>query len=143
MRVDSRSAPSLEQAVEIAQGILPREFTETDDLPASWALLPSPRTSDTNGPGHHGDGGPDLRTVVDLLPTPAVNDMGEGKTFEWWDEWAPRQKAADGTPAPHGKSLAIEAQRMAADGAPTPPPSTDGNPSWDEPPLFPPTTEDD
>ena len=33
---------------------------------------------------------------VALLPTPAVNDMGAGKTVEWWDEWAARQKAADG-----------------------------------------------
>ena len=52
------------------------------------------------------------RTATALLPTPAVNDMGEGKTLEWWDDWAPRQKAADGRPAPHGRSLAIEAQRM-------------------------------
>lgn len=40
------------------------------------ALLPSPRTSDTNGAGRHGDGGMDLRTAVaeiPLLPTPAVN----------------------------------------------------------------------
>lgn len=47
----------------------------------------------------------------DLLPTPAVNDMGDGKSIEWWDEWAPRQKAADGTKAAHGRSLAIEALR--------------------------------
>lgn len=50
--------------------------------------------------------------VIGLLPTPAVNDMGEGKTLEWWDDWAPRQKAADGRRAPHGRSLAIEAQRL-------------------------------
>lgn len=39
--------------------------------PAAWggALLPSPRTSDTNGAGVHGDGGLDLRTAVTLLPT--------------------------------------------------------------------------
>jgi hypothetical protein len=57
---------------------------------------------------------PFLTDVVqtDLLPTPAVNDMGDGKTLEWWEEWAPRQKSADGRPAPHGKSLAIEALRM-------------------------------
>ncbi len=36
------------------------------------ALLPTPRTSDTNGAGHHGDGGMDLRTTVTLLPTPRV-----------------------------------------------------------------------
>lgn len=33
-------------------------------------LLPTPRTSDTNGAGVHGDGGMDLRTAVSLLPTP-------------------------------------------------------------------------
>jgi DNA (cytosine-5)-methyltransferase 1 len=48
---------------------------------------------------------------VTLLPTPVANDIGRDKTLAWWDEWAPRQKAADGTLAPHGKSLAIEAQR--------------------------------
>jgi hypothetical protein len=57
-----------------------------------------------------------------LLPTPAVNDMGEGKTLEWWDDWAPRQKSSDGRPAPHGRSLAIEAQRL----LPTPA-AQDGN----------------
>jgi DNA (cytosine-5)-methyltransferase 1 len=35
-------------------------------------LLPSPRTSDTNGAGVHGDGGLDLRTAVALLPTPTT-----------------------------------------------------------------------
>jgi hypothetical protein len=42
-------------------------------------LLPSPRTSDTNGAGHHGDGGMDLRTAVaeiPLLPTPATKEPG-------------------------------------------------------------------
>jgi hypothetical protein len=37
-------------------------------------LLPTPRTSDTNGTGLHGTGGPDLRTVVSLLPTPSASD---------------------------------------------------------------------
>ncbi len=64
----------------------------------------------------------DSDDAVALLPTPAVNDMGAGKTVEWWDEWAARQKAADGRPAPHGKSLAIEAQRL----LPTPR-ATDGD----------------
>ena len=27
-------------------------------------LLPTPRTTDTNGAGHHGEAGPDLRTVI-------------------------------------------------------------------------------
>ena len=29
-----------------------------------YSLLPTPKTSDTNGSGHHGEGGPDLRTVI-------------------------------------------------------------------------------
>ncbi|SFO60515.1 hypothetical protein SAMN05421854_102500 [Amycolatopsis rubida] len=37
---------------------------------SSASLLPTPKTSDTNGPGTHGDGGLDLRTVAALLPTP-------------------------------------------------------------------------
>jgi hypothetical protein len=43
----------------------------SDEHRTQWqVLMPTPRTSDTNGPGSHGTGGPDLRTVVSLLPTP-------------------------------------------------------------------------
>ena len=38
--------------------------------------------------------------------------MGEGKTVEHWDAWTDRMKAAVGNGNGHGKSLAIEAQRM-------------------------------
>jgi DNA (cytosine-5)-methyltransferase 1 len=79
---------------------------------ATGVLLPTPRTSDTNGAGHHGTGGIDLRTAVTLLPTPAVNDMGEGKTPDVWDEWTAKMQAAHGNGNGHGKSLAIEAQRL-------------------------------
>lgn len=41
------------------------------------ALLPTPRTSDTNGIAFHGNGGLDLRTAVALLPTPTAN-LGRG-----------------------------------------------------------------
>ena len=44
-------------------------------------LLPTPRTSDTNGAGHHGDGGMDLRTTVTLLPTPAAQDGNGGGRY--------------------------------------------------------------
>jgi DNA (cytosine-5)-methyltransferase 1 len=40
----------------------------------SAPLLPTPRTSDTNGAGQHGQGGVDLRTAVSLLPTPTTQD---------------------------------------------------------------------
>ena len=57
-------------AQEIATG-----FVET-----RWpGLLLTPRTSDMNHPGLHGNGGQDLRTTIaigmNLLPTPTVNDM--------------------------------------------------------------------
>lgn len=47
-----------------------------------------------------------------LLPTPAVNDMGAGKTVADWDAWTDRMKAEHGNGNGHGKSLAIEAQRL-------------------------------
>lgn len=81
-------------------------------------LLPSPRTSDTNGAGHHGDGGMDLRTAVaeiPLLPTPAVNDMGAAYTPETWDEWTASMKAKHNNGNGHGKSLNVEAQRLRLD----------------------------
>jgi hypothetical protein len=58
-----------------------------------------------------------------LLPTPAVNGMGSGKDPEAWNEWAARQKSADGRPAPHGKSLEQEALTM----LPTPRSRLEGN----------------
>jgi len=117
-----------------------------DDSCLAGALLPTP----TSQAAKHGELSPVERegnrpqdngnlwvvmprlTETALLPTPAVNDMGEGKTLEWWDDWAPRQKSSDGRPAPHGKSLAIEALR-ASHGATTAPPSPDGNTSSDDP----------
>src|SRR5690606_112987 len=49
-------------------------------------LLPTPRTSDTNGPGSHVDGGPDLRTAVTLLPTPTARDWKDGAGTTWHPE---------------------------------------------------------
>jgi DNA (cytosine-5)-methyltransferase 1 len=78
------------------------------------ALLPTPRATDgTNGgPNQRGSSGDlMLPSAVHLLPTPAVNDMGAGKTVEAWDEWTARMKAKHGNGNGHGSSLAIEAQR--------------------------------
>lgn len=49
---------------------------------------------------------------VTLLPTPAVNDMGAGKTIEAWDAWTAKMQAKHGNGNGHGKPLAIEAQRL-------------------------------
>lgn len=79
------------------------------------ALLPTPRATDgTNGgPNQRGSSG-DLMlpsAVQHLLPTPVVNDMGEGKTVEWWDDWTARAKATHGNGNGHGASLHIESLR--------------------------------
>lgn len=55
------------------------------------------------------------RDALTLLPTPAVNDMGAGKTVDaWdaWDAWTERMKSAHGNGNGHGASLHIEALRM-------------------------------
>ena len=54
---------------------LPTPELHTDGSGSS-SLLPTPRTTDMNGPGKHGAGGQDLRTTIALLPTPAANDSG-------------------------------------------------------------------
>jgi hypothetical protein len=87
----------------------------TDSINSALAhLLPTPLTTDYNTPASEW-GKEDrlqLRDINVLLPTPAVNDMGAGKDPEAWNEWAAKQKAADGRPAPHGKSLEQEALTM-------------------------------
>jgi hypothetical protein len=54
-------------------------------MPLSIAaqLLPTPTTSDRNGPGEHGDGGRDLRTTVSLLPTPRAQN-GDPRNMRPW-----------------------------------------------------------
>lgn len=97
---------------------LPTSAHHTDDS-ASSSLLPTPSVSDGTG-GHMNRSGdrshelllPGVARELALLPTPAVNDMGEGKTVEAWDEWTERQKAKHGNGNEHGASLAIEAQRL-------------------------------
>jgi len=68
------------------------------------------------GPADSGNG------PVAPLPTPAVNDMGAGKTVEDWDAWTDAMRDKHGNGNGHGKSLAIEAQRL----LPTPR-ATDGD----------------
>lgn len=83
-------------------------------------LLPTP-TAQTFGTQHGKD--PNRATVYSLdamaakgmlLPTPAVNDMGAGKTPADWDRWTADMQARHGNGNGHGKSLAIEALRLGA-----------------------------
>lgn len=47
-----------------------------------------------------------------LLPTPVVNDMGEGKTVEQWEQWTQDMQERHGNGNGHGRSLAIEVQTL-------------------------------
>ncbi len=91
-------------------------------LRAVSGLLPTPRATDgtKGGPNQRGSSGDlMLPSAVHLLPTPAVNDMGAGKTVEAWDEWgqyAPaiaRWEAILGRPAPAPTETTMKgAQRL-------------------------------
>jgi hypothetical protein len=48
-----------------------------------------------------------------LLPKPVVNDMGDNKTPEWWDDWVAQKRAQHGNNG-HGPSLAIEMKKLQA-----------------------------
>jgi len=94
----------------------------TPELPTSGrdcSSLPTPRTSDTNGAGRHGDGGLDLRTAVTLLPTPTTQDkVGVRGDFNWD---SPNQ------------TLREVASLLGQPGATTAPLSPDGSASSDDP----------
>lgn len=64
-----------------------------------------------------------------MLPTPVVNDMGRGKTIEWWDDWNTRVN--------HGKSLDIEAVKLAMLPTPTVQAGTHGGGTQDRGPGSP------
>ena len=88
-----------------------RTWADTGGPDREGNLLPTPVVGDAERSSLTYDrGNPTL--VGALLPTPAVNDMGEGKTVDRWDEWTGDMKAKHGNGNGHGKSLAIEAQRL-------------------------------
>ena len=75
-------------------------------------LLPTPVSDNSRGLPSKGTDYASLANVaVSLLPTPAVNDMGAGKTVEAWDEWTARMKSSHGNGNGHGASLHIESLR--------------------------------
>lgn len=126
------------------QGAAPPQPATQEPAPGGTRpvdLLPTPRVTDgTSGPGQHGDGGPDLRTllatpaardgkgsgqasrdwltehgaletdVLDLLPTPSVVDMGDGKDPDQWAQWTEEMDAVHHNGNGHGRSLSVEAQ---------------------------------
>lgn len=84
--------------------------------------LPTPTSRDWKGQNQRGDTSCVPGAIAALLPTPAVNDMGEGKTVEWWDDWTAKMQEAHGNGNGHGRSLAIEERLL-----PTPTSTTGRN----------------
>jgi hypothetical protein len=82
-----RSSVALNQAIEIAQGVLPREFESWNEVPGS--LMPTPNTMDhlpartpEQKAANKGKGGyANVRETVvnDLFPTPAARDFKDGQ----------------------------------------------------------------
>lgn len=120
-RADYRSVNS-NPGVRGQSGVMP---ASEHSLPAKiHQMLPTPATEHSSG-GYNPAWGHGM-TLLDaakvivgappgpatLLPTPAVNDMGRGKTVEDWDAWTTKMQAAHGNGNGHGKSLEIEAQRL-------------------------------
>ena len=68
MRSDSRSAPSLEQAMELAAGVVPRELESLEEAPASW------RGEPTSSPSDAGSVSSDARPHVQLSLDELEND---------------------------------------------------------------------
>jgi hypothetical protein len=98
---------------------LPTLVAPTVGKDSSSLLLTPTANLGINGGTQHpdkrraGGHGPTLADQVEfLLPTPAVNDMGRGKTVVQWDEWTDKMKAKHKNGNGHGKSLEIEAQRL-------------------------------
>jgi hypothetical protein len=103
-------------------------------------LLPTPRTTDKNGPGVHGTGGLDLRTAIHLLPTPAASNPNDGEPTESWLARRSRVKMTAQNGNGMGMPLTIAAQLI---GESTPRQSSDGNTSSDGWPLPPPLLTDE
>lgn len=92
---------------------LPTPALLTDAPASSSSLLPPPVADHSRGLPQPGTDFQSLpNAVISLLPTPAVNDMGAGKTVEAWDEWTARMQAKHGNGNGHGPSLSIEALRL-------------------------------
>jgi len=109
---------------------------KTSEATSLWALTLSSLTLPTWGGLHDGElcehpTPARLTNALDYssLPTPAVNDMGRGKTVAQWDAWTAKMQAAHGNGNGHGKSLEIEALRLLP--TPTTEHSSGGyNPAW-------------
>ncbi|MEV0758019.1 hypothetical protein [Streptosporangium sp. NPDC050280] len=70
IRPDSRSSPSLDQAIELASGILPRELVSLEEAPGSWHGVHTSLPSDA-GSTSSDDLPLGQLTIDDALPPPS------------------------------------------------------------------------
>lgn len=92
---------------------LPTWERATDEHDSSSLLLTPTATNNGDKAAYNNRGEPLLAGQIKaLLPTPVVNDMGDGKTPEDWDIWTERMQAQTDNGNGHGKSLAIEVARL-------------------------------
>jgi hypothetical protein len=86
----SRSAPSLEQAVELTEGMLPREIDSLEEVPESWGRLwPTPTANDWKNAGYQkGKDGATFPTLPGAVgaakrwPTPMARDWRSGRASD-------------------------------------------------------------
>lgn len=91
---------------------------DEDTLSRALHFLPTPSANDTTGAetaearAARNAGGPMLRDIPALLPTPTVMDMGANYTPEQWEAWKAEQKANHRNGNGHGASLTQEAMSL-------------------------------
>jgi DNA (cytosine-5)-methyltransferase 1 len=134
-----------------------------ENASSSLRTLPTPLADKSAGYAQPHTAFPSLANeILNLLPTPTVNDMGAGKDPQKWQEWTEEMRQKHGNGNGHGRSLEQEAvtllptprvggqnsdrgvgsrddtnlyaifQRMAVNGNSTSQPSDDGNTSSDD-----------
>ena len=108
------------------------DMVAPDQMSDAWRALPTPRASDgtKGGPNQRGSAGDlMLPSAVHLLPTPTAQDSsasgGSNEHNVTLTDATVRTRMGT-TPNP---------RHATPTGAPTPPPSTDGSPSWEDVPL--------
>ena len=81
VRADSRSAPSIEQVIELSEGRLPREVQSLEEMPASWRhLWPTPTAKDADAAGSRNTASSRAHAGISL--TDAVRqDGGTGRLW--------------------------------------------------------------
>lgn len=120
------------------------DMVAPEQMSDSWKALKTPTSQlAVNGGSQHpdkrkaGGHGPTLADEVEhLLPTPTAMNPNEDEDMAQWQARRARVKAEKKNGNGFGMPLGIAVRTLSErTGAPTPPPSTDGSPSWEDVPL--------